>query len=68
VSPPQTTPSAVTGIIGDARAYNGVHDTGAIDEVRVIADVLSPAWIAAEYQNATARASFISIGPEQQSR
>jgi hypothetical protein len=47
---------------GDITIYDG-----SIDEVRVIGSVLSADWIAAEYANVATRASFITIGREQDS-
>lgn len=39
---------------------------GRLDEIRIIAEALSPDWIAAEYANAAQRAQFVTFGPAEQ--
>lgn len=55
--------------VDNARGLNVGYPTypfrGKIDEVRIYAQALSPAWIATEYANLSAPASFVMAGSEE---
>jgi hypothetical protein len=45
--------------------YNNEYVTGSVDEIRVIKSALSSSWIATEYANQNAPATFSSCGTEE---